>query len=489
MKQQLNDFFKFFLFFSSEDYYFIELYKKSIQQNKKNKRELIWINLYFTIIGVSVFLLFLLTTISFIFFVYNVLEGFSKILSFPIGLFCGLLIANIYYFLLYTISPILLPTVDKKVKKDVKVLDFSNKDEVKALTSMSFLFRFIFIAFIACIIAQPISVFVIYDLFPEKFAVNENTEIERYRANTIASSYILKDDLLINKEKENIIQLYDAKDKYLNLSKEDQYKVDSLTHFLDYKYQSDQLFIDDLKKHKQKLEAFESIPIHKRNLSDVQFYVSQVDQLINQELIEDKENVLFENPFTFNSIELNKDVDLAFSKWKSLTSEKLKANEEISNVFENNSFYTLKIKLLLEGNIVSYSIMILFIALFCIPVYLKFLIRKRSNYYKFKADLEKNIIEEDYDVYLKNYTIFLNNRVNNQKIKVYQNLNNQLELLRKINSNLSNELELDISTKLLKIEPIQKFEYWLDPPFRTIRRPEEVTSLESDLLTEIYNNQ
>ncbi|MFV0177893.1 DUF4407 domain-containing protein [Empedobacter falsenii] len=487
MKQQLNEFFKFFLFFSSEDYYFIELYKQLIQKDKKNKRELFWINLYFTIIGVSVFLLFLLTTISFIFFVYNVLEGFSKILSIPIGLFCGILIANIYYFLLYTISPILLPTPDKKVKKDSKVLDFSNKHEVKALTSMSFLFRFVFITFIACFIAQPISVFFIYDLFPEKFATNEITEIKRYRANTIASSYILKDNLLINKEKENIIHLFDAKDRYLNLSKVDQQKADSITYFLDYKYQSDQLFIDDLKKHKQKLEAFESIPIHKRNLSNVQIYISQVDQLINQELNEDSENIALENPYTFDSKELNKDVHFAFSTWKSLTQEKLKANEEISNVFKNNSFYTLKIKLLLDGNMISYSIMVIFIFLFSVPVYLKFLIRKKSKYYNFKASLEKKIIIEDYKDYLELYTNFLTNRVNNQKRKVFFNLKNQLELVKKYNEDKSKELEIEIATQLYQFNPIEKYEYWLDPPFRTIRSPEEKTAPEIDLITKIYN--
>lgn len=487
MKQQLNEFFKFFLFFSSEDYYFIDLYKELIQQNKKNKRELFWVNLYFTIIGVSVFLLFLLTTISFIFFVYNVLEGFSKILSIPIGLFCGLLIGNIYYFLLYTISPILLPTPDKKAKKDAKILDFSNKDEVKALTSISFLFRFLFIAFIACFIAQPISVFFIYDLFPEKYAINETTEIERYRANTIVSSYILKDDLLINKEKENVNLLFNSKDKYLKISNEDRLKADSLTYFLDHKYQSDQLFIDDLKKHKQKLESFEATPIHKRNHSELQNYVNHVDQLIEQELIEDKENILLINPYSFDSKELNKDVNLAFTTWKKLTEEKLKANEEISNVFKNNSFYTLKIKLLLEGNVVSYSVMAMFIALFCIPVYLKFLIRKRSNYYNFKATLEKKIIIEDYKNYLEDYKKFLNDRVNKQKLKVYQKLKNQLEKVKQFNPEQATKFELQISNDLFQSTTIEKYEYWLDPPFRTIRRPEEETSSELDLLTKIYN--
>ena len=487
MMQQLIDFFKFFLFFSSEDYYFIDLYKKLIKQSKKNKWELFWLNFYFAVIGISVFLLFLLTTISFIFFVYNVLEGFSKVLSIPIGLFCGLLIANIYYFLLYTISPILLPTADKKAKKDAKILDFSNKEELKSLTSFSFIFRFLFIAFIACFIAQPISVFIIYDLFPEKYARNENTEIERYRANTIASSYILKDDLLINKEKENISQLFAAKDRHLNLTKNDELKADSLTYFLDYKYQSDQLFIDDLKKHKQKLEEFEATPIHRRNHSEVQGYVNQVDQLIEQELIEDKENILLENPYTFDSKELSKDVHLAFTSWKALTEEKLKANEEISNVFKNNSFYTLKIKLLLDGNRVSYSIMIVFIALFCIPVYLKFLIRKRSNYYNFKASFEKKIIIEDYKNYLEDYINFLNDRVNKQKIEVYYNLKNQLNTIKQFNPELSRKFESEIANELFQSTPIEKFEYWLDPPFRTIRRPEEETSSELEFLTKIYN--
>ena len=136
MKAHLNKIEQFLLFFSSEDVYVIEKYLK----NKSGSKKELSIKYYFLTIGFAVLIFFVYTAISTIFFIYNIFDGFSKLLSIPIGLFIGLLLANIYLFLLYTITPSILFTADKKKKRIAKIKDIRNTQEINSLLSSSFFF-------------------------------------------------------------------------------------------------------------------------------------------------------------------------------------------------------------------------------------------------------------------------------------------------------------------------------------------------------------
>ncbi|WP_313580611.1 hypothetical protein [Chishuiella sp.] len=486
MKEKFKKFKNFFLFFSSEDYYLIKEYRKSIGNSKKDKKKKIKLDLYFTIIGLLVFLLFIGTTFSFMIFVFNTLKGYSKLLSIPIGIFLGLLIANIYYFLLYTISPVILPKADKKKKKKKKILDLDNKDEFNSIFSFSFIFRFLFIAFIAIIISQPLSEFVIFNVYPEKYAKTENLEIERYKAKTITSAYILKDDLLVQKEKKNVEEFNSKIEQIINLSDSDKLKLSAVTYLFNQKYLADNEFINQLKIINKELSEQGKIPLQSRNSKKLSFIIQNSKNIINNEIIEDKENLLYNTKIIFDSPEINKAYKKVLNNWKLITEEKLMANQEILNVLKNNAFYTLKLKLLSSGNFLSQLISIIFIAIFSSPIIFKYMIRKRFDYYAYKANLEKEIISNAYNLYIKQHNEILNYKIEESITDSKSNLKNSLEILKKHNKEAYYKIKEDITYYTLKKLPINKYEHWADPPFRTKRKSEKVYKSEKDLLNKIY---
>src|SRR5690606_11729751 len=190
MKAHLNKIEQFLLFFSSEDVYVIEKYLK----NKSGSKKELSIKYYFLTIGFAVLIFFVYTAISTIFFIYNIFDGFSKLLSIPLGLFIGLLLANIYLFLLYTITPSILFTADKKKKRIAKIKDIRNTQEINSLLSSSFFFRGFFIVFIALTISQPLNVWLLVDLNILNLGKKEIIQLENYRSQSLLDSYIINDE-------------------------------------------------------------------------------------------------------------------------------------------------------------------------------------------------------------------------------------------------------------------------------------------------------
>lgn len=486
MKEEFKRFRNFFLFFSSEDYYLAKCYRNSLGNSQKEIKDKRALNAYFTLIGLFVFILFVGTTFSFIIFVFNVLDGFSKILSIPIGVFLGLLIANIYYFLLYTISPVILPKADQNKKKDKKIIDLDNRQERQSLFSFSFIFRFLFIAFIAFIISQPLSEFIVFNVLPDEFAKREKLEIDRYRAETIASTYILKDDLLIQKEKENLARFVNVVEQSINLSEFDQLKLDTITSVLKDKYYQDEIFINQLKIKKKAITEIEQIPLFHRDERKLTYLIHDINVLTSNEILEDEQIVALNSSIVFDYPKLNEVYKITFEDWKSITAEKLRANQEILEVFNKNTFYTLKLKLLIKNNPISFLISLAFIILFSLPIVFKYLIRKRFDYYSFKANIEKDIIIKDYQNCISEYEDVLNTRIQNQINIVHNNLNDSLNILKKYNSSAYFRIQTDIENYSVEILPIYKYEYWANPPFRTRRKRDKVYKMEQDLLNKIY---
>lgn len=486
MKEEFKRFRNFLLFFSSEDYYLIKNYRNSLGNTKKEIKEKKTLNAYFTLIGLFVFVLFVGTTFSFIIFVFNVLEGYSKMFSIPIGVFLGLLIANIYYFLLYTISPVILPKADQNKKKDKKIIDLDNREERQSLFSLSFIFRFLFIAFIAFIISQPLSEFVVFNALPDKFAIREKLEIERYRAETIASAYILKDDLLIQKEKENLEQFVNIIEQSINFSNSDRFKLDSITYTLENKYEQDEIFINQLKSKKESLNKIQSINLFNRDETQLEYLINEINTLTSNEIAEDEQIIAINSNIIFDDSKLNDAYNKAFENWKKITTEKLRANKEILEVFNRNTFYTLKLKLLISNNIISLIISIGFVVAFSIPIVFKFWVRKRFDYYTYKAKIEEDIILKDYQKYLLEYEEVLNYRIQKQINTVNLNLSESLSTLKMYNGKAYSKIQEEINNYTVNILPIQKFEYWADPPFRTKRKKEKNYKTEQDLLNKIY---
>lgn len=104
----------------------------------------------FAAIGLLVLLIFGISVYSSVHFLVNLLNG-SYWIAVSIGLFWGCMIANIYYLLLFTVTPPILKgreRADRGVRKEVTT-------EKKLLSRISLAFRLAFVILLAMVIAQP----------------------------------------------------------------------------------------------------------------------------------------------------------------------------------------------------------------------------------------------------------------------------------------------------------------------------------------------
>lgn len=160
----------------------------------------------------------------------------------------------------------------------------------------------------------------------------------------------------------------------------------------------------------------------------------------------------------------------------------------------DSTTFALDIKELLATNPLATIITLVVVGIFLFPVYLKYTIRKLGEFYEKKAEIKKKIIQDDYRDFKKEYQhIFeektsvynerLKNTLNPLLTKLSQIINEEpkeerIELFQKISNELSVELN---ETK------IEKYEYWANPPYRTIHKSRTKKALsEQDLLNHIY---
>jgi len=104
----------------------------------------------FAAIGLLVLLIFGVSVYSSVHCLVNLLNG-SYCIAFAIGLFWGCMIANIYYLLLFTVTPPMLKgreRADRGVRKEVTT-------EKKMLSHVSLAFRLVFVILLAMVIVQP----------------------------------------------------------------------------------------------------------------------------------------------------------------------------------------------------------------------------------------------------------------------------------------------------------------------------------------------
>jgi hypothetical protein len=124
--------------------------------------------------------------------------------------------------------------------------------------------------------------------------------------------------------------------------------------------------------------------------------------------------------------------------------------------------------------------------IFLIPVYCKYLIRNHGRYYVDKQRIEHNLILDNYNDYKKTYSAILTNKIASYHSKVWAELMPYLDKLKKIDKSKYDKLYLEIALAI-QTEEIVKYEYWADPPFRTIPKNEMSNLLsEEDFLKTIY---
>lgn len=152
---------------------------------------------------------------------------------------------------------------------------------------------------------------------------------------------------------------------------------------------------------------------------------------------------------------------------------------------DSNAF-AYDIKYLFDTNPFASFITLVVIAIFLLPIYLKYSIRNFGMFYEKKAEIEKRIIEDDYKDFKIKYSILLESNILRFNKHVWQNLAPFLEKLKKVNPSAYQKYFEEINGELVN-EKIEKYEYWSDPPFRTIHKTKVNNTLsEQDLLNFIY---
>ncbi len=169
-----------------------------------------------------------------------------------------------------------------------------------------------------------------------------------------------------------------------------------------------------------------------------------------------------------------------------LIKEKIESHDQLKQLLDKNTLYTLKIRLLMTGNLFALIIAILTIAVFCIPVFAKFFIRKKFNYYKFRAGSEKTIISRLYEIHRKAYADLINAKLKAQLDNSNEYLLQKLAPVKHINMTLYERFENEI-LQGTDSPDIEKFEYWNDAPFRTQRKSDIMLPTKEDLIKKLYN--
>jgi hypothetical protein len=153
-----------------------------------------------------------------------------------------------------------------------------------------------------------------------------------------------------------------------------------------------------------------------------------------------------------------------------------------------NNTYASAIKSLLSTNIFAWIVTLIVIIIFLLPAYWKYRIRHLGEFYKIKAAIEKRIIEDDYIVFKQKYKILLENNIALYNEISRNNIMKYLYKLENINSEKHDFILAEISAEL-KHESINKYEYWADPPYRTIRINQVKSALtEKDFINNVCNN-
>lgn len=152
----------------------------------------------------------------------------------------------------------------------------------------------------------------------------------------------------------------------------------------------------------------------------------------------------------------------------------------------NSTALAFDIKQLLTTNPLATIITIAVIAIFLLPVYLKYSIRKLGEFYEQKAEIKKRIIIDDYNDFKKEYKRIIENNISNYNKSVWENLMPYLNKLEKTNPIAYQEHFTEINNELIN-DKIEKYEYWANPPFRTIHKSKTKNVLsEQELLNHIY---
>ncbi len=124
---------------------------------------------------------------------------------------------------------------------------------------------------------------------------------------------------------------------------------------------------------------------------------------------------------------------------------------------------------------------------FLLPVYWKYSIRKNTSFYKMKKIIENRFVQENYLNFKEEYAAIFKIKFEEYNTKTWNNLMPLLNKLQKANPEKYALILEEIKSEM-EVEPVLKYEYWADPPFRTqLKELNTNISSEKDFLKHIYS--
>lgn len=421
----------------------------------------------FASIGLFVFIIFIGCFLSATSFTYSLFEG-VRWLSVPLGVVWALIVTNIYLLLLYTISPTLLPTARKRKGKVVPDNEAPQHQQGHVFTP-SMIFRMGFMTVLAIIIAQPLNVLFLSS-FSEESMANFRDE---YRVNML----IVSDSSIIRQELANQQQF--EQEVLAKATPYDSLRIAQSTQFLNEKVSDDHLF---LQKSQTILYQLKNTPaVEEKNVLR-----TQLKTLIDQSLLSDQDFLNRIESIHFQTADFRADFEKYKGNLAELITYKLRNYETLDRLLNKSNFYVKRIQVILKENMFSWIITLFVCAIFLLPIYFKFRIRKLTDFYERKLKKEDKFVRQFYAEFKDTYADLFARRMRLYNDDLRARVGPYIHRLRKIDANLAIRYQEELEHEL-KAVPIQKYEYWADPPFRHKHRPDKRDiKTEQDLIKRIY---
>jgi len=477
------------------------------------------IQLRFALIGFFVLLIFFGCFLSATVFTYSLFQG-STLVSIPMGIIWGAVVANIYLLLLYTISPKLLPVAFRNTKG--QAVDKEENAKETHFFTPSMLFRLGLMTLLAVIIAQPLNVLVL--------SKSVESGIEKYKTVQKIKMFIVANKTSIENEIEHYTE-FNNKIKY-QLNETDSVQVAKQITLLNQKVTKDKEFqlqstqlLKDLKKIDEPLFLNKKLKIKREKL------IETLNQLHEDETESDNLFVTQIESIAINNLRIKNYFDTyKYNLIKTITLKNENSNA-LNELLNKSNFYIKTIQLLLDENPFSWVLTLIVCLVFILPIIFKYKVRdvskrlfnvdykdnsemqrlrieivnttnfnwlenkikniriedlRTSDYYFKRMVIEHRIILEEYEKAKKTHSELLTEKVEEYNIQSLKRINPLLEKLQNINSKIYLDLKLEIE-KEYKNEVIKKYEYWIDAPFRTKKNSaKNIKNTETDLLQLIY---
>lgn len=493
-------FFRFLLTCSGEDMLILE----KCNQRIRNR---------FALLGFFVLLIFIGCFASAYFFVYSMFDG-AFLISLPVGIIWGFIVVNLYLLLLHTISPPIIPLSSKN--KKIKKISFQ-------FFNLSMFLRIGFMMLLAIIIAQPLNVFLLAESVHDD--IEKHKVIERVKMFSLTNKGLIKNEL-------NYLKEFKSKEMFFTDQNEENV-LKSKIAIIESKIISDSLFLkESLLKIKRLHQLDEQLFLNRKEQQEKELLINDIELKLNYELASDNElinaNLIVSNS-NYNYQRFNKFTATV----NKLLVEKNNNFQNLNDILNKSNFYVKTIQLLLIHNPLSWIFTFLICAIFLIPIYSKYKVRnlcaklfdsennnlefiklreqlikttnfnwlsktilkckvqdyKTSDYYFHRMLIEHKIILEEYKLMKQKFSSILSERINEYNTSSHNRIKPILKKLENIKPDIFKKLDDEIKEEY-SFTTAQKFEYWLDSPFRTIRpNVIVVKNNEKEFLDFIYSIQ